>query len=185
MKQVGRSVPGLPNRLLVSGHGTYVADVSLPGMCAMAVLRSPYAHARIVSIDTSRALAAPGVVYVLTGEEIARETNPIPPVADPGLYGGKSLAVRALPTDRARYVGEPVAVVVAEDRYTANRALELVDVEWEELPVVSDAEAALAPGSPLVEPSWGDNVMMHKEFTRGDARAALAAAGGRVVRGVV
>ena len=185
MKHVGRGVPGLPNRQLVSGHGQYVADIALDGMCAMAVLRSPYAHARIVSIDTVRALAEPGVVYVLTGDEIARETHPIPPAADPGFYGGKSLAVRALPADRARYVGEPVAVVVAEDRYTAHRALELVDVVYEELPVVHDAEAALDPASPLVEPTWGDNVMIRKEFTQGDARRALRAAGVRVVSGVV
>ena len=185
MKSVGRSVPGLPNRVLVSGHGTFVADVALPGMCAMAVLRSPYAHARIVSLDTSRALAEPGVVYVLTGEEIERETAPVPPAADPKFYGGKGLAVRALSADRVRYAGEPVAVVVAEDRYTANRVLELIDVVYEELPVVSDCEAALEPGSPLVEPSWTDNVMIQKEFTQGDAAGALRAAGPRVVRGVV
>jgi len=184
MKHVGRGVPGLPNRQLVSGHGTFVADITLPEMCAMAVLRSPYAAARILSIETARAMAEPGVLYVLTGEEIARETNPIPPAADPGFYGGKSLAVRALPTDRARYVGEPVAVVVAEDRYTAHRALDLVDVVYEELPVVHEAEAALERGSPLVEPTWGDNVMIHKEFTQGDARRVLRAAGERVVRGV-
>jgi aerobic carbon-monoxide dehydrogenase large subunit len=185
VKSVGRSVPGLPNRVLVSGHGTFVADVALPGMCAMAVLRSPYAHARIVSLDTSRALAEPGVVYVLTGEEIERETAPVPPAADPKFYGGKGLAVRALSADRVRYAGEPVAVVVAEDRYTANRVLELIDVVYEELPVVSDCEAALEPGSPLVEPSWTDNVMIQKEFTQGDAAGALRAAGPRVVRGVV
>jgi carbon-monoxide dehydrogenase large subunit len=154
-------------------------------MCAMAVLRSPYAHARIVSLDTSRALAEPGIVYVLTGAEIERETAPVPPAADPKFYGGKGLAVRALSADRVRYAGEPVAVVVAEDRYTAHRVLELVDVVYEELPVVSDCEAALEPESPLVEPSWTDNVMIHKEFTQGDAPGALRAAGARVVRGVV
>ena len=73
MKQVGRGVPGLPNRQLVSGHGTFVADITLPEMCAMAVLRSPYAAARILSIETARAMAEPGVLYVLTGEEIERE----------------------------------------------------------------------------------------------------------------
>src|SRR5262249_35825848 len=185
VKSVGRSVPGLPNRVLVSGRGTFVADVALPGMCAMSVLRSPYAHARIVSLDASRAMAEPSVVYVLTGEEIERETAPVPPAADPKFYGGKGLAVRALSADRVRYAGEPVAVVVAEDRYTANRVLELIDVVYEELPVVSDCEAALEPGSPLVEPSWTDNVMIHKEFTQGDAPGTLRAAGHRVVRGVV
>ena len=185
MKAIGKSIPGLPNRILVSGHGTYVADISLPGMCSMAVLRSPYAHARIVAIDTSRAMAEPGVVYVLTGDEITRTTQPVPPAADPAFYGGKGLAVHALSADRVRYAGEAVAVVVAEDRYTANRVLDLIDVDYEELPVVSDCEAALEPGSPLVEPSWGDNVMIHKEFTQGDAVGALRAAGAHVVRGVV
>jgi len=185
VKTIGKSIPGLPNRVLVSGHGTYVADIALPGMCSMAVLRSPYAHARIVAIDTSRAMAEPGVVYVLTGDEITRATRPVPPAADPAFYGGKGLAVRALSADRVRYAGEAVAIVVAEDRYTANRVLDLIDVDYEELPVVTDCEAALEPGSPLVEPSWGDNVMIHKEFTQGDAVGALRAAGARVVRGVV
>jgi len=184
MKYVGQSIPGLPTRTLVSGHGTYVADIRLPGMCAMAVLRSPYAHARIVSIDATRAEALPGVRAVVTGRELQAATNPVPPAADPALYGGKGLAVHALPTHRVRYVGEPVAAVVADDRYGASRALELVDVVYEELPAVTDPEMALRPGAALVEPSWGDNVMIHKEFAQGDPERALREADG-VVRGMV
>jgi carbon-monoxide dehydrogenase large subunit len=178
MKYVGRSVPGLTNRTLVTGSGTYTADIQLPGMCTIAILRSPYAHARIVAIDTQRARAEPGVVAVLTGREIEQNTNPIPSAADPGFYGGKSLKVYALPTAHVRYVGEAVAAVVAEDRYTANRALGLIEVTYEELPVIADPEKAIEPGSPLVEPSWGDNVMMHKEFTRGDVEQGLRRADG-------
>ncbi|MGD9765093.1 MAG: xanthine dehydrogenase family protein molybdopterin-binding subunit [Candidatus Binatia bacterium] len=184
MKSVGRAIPGLTNRTLVSGRGNYVGDLQLPGMCAMAVLRSPYAHARIAAIDTAQAAALPGVLAVVTGADAQRETSPIPSVVDPAMYGGKAVALYALAVDRARYVGEPVAAVVAEDRYTAHRALELIEVTWEELPAVIDPEAGLQPGAPLVEPEWGDNVMIHREFVRGNPAGALAEADG-VVRGAV
>ncbi len=184
MKNIGRSIPGLTNRTLVSGHGSFVGDLQLPGMCALAVLRSPYAHARVVAIDTTRAAALPGVLAVVTGADARRETDPIPSVVDAANYGGKAVAVYALAVERARYVGEPVAAVVAEERYTAHCALELIEVTWEELPAATDAQAALEPGAPLVEPAWGDNVMIHREFVRGDAARALAEADG-VIRGAV
>ena len=121
---------------------------------------------------------------VLVGQQVARSTDPIPPGADPTAYGGKGVSTYALATDRARYVGDPVAAVVAEDRYTAKRAVELIEVDYEELPVVNDASAGLQPGAPLVEPSWDDNVMLHQEFVRGDSAQALKEASG-VVRGTV
>ncbi len=183
MKYIGRSVPGMTNRVLASGHGTYVGDVQLPGICALALLRSPYAHARIVAIDTSKAESLPGVLTVVTGAEIRQATNPVPATVDAAWYGGKGVSVYALPTERVRYVGEAIAAVVAEDRYTANRAVELIDVAYEELPAVTDPEQALLPGSALVEPSWGDNVMIHREFLHGDPEQALRVADG-VVRGV-
>lgn len=184
MKYVGQSVPGLTTRTLVSGRGTYAGDIQLPGMGAMAVLRSPYAHARVLSIDTSRAEALPGVLAVVTGKEITENTAPIPPAANAALYGGKGAAIYALPADRARFVGEPVAAVLAEDRYTANQALELIDVSWEELPVVNDPEAALLPDAHLVEPDWGDNIMIQRRFVQGDFAEAKREADG-VVEGVV
>lgn len=184
MKYVGQSIPALTNRRLVTGHGQFTADIQRPGICWMAVLRSPYAHARIVSIDTRRAAALPGVLYVLLGREIESATRPAPPLADLTALGAKTRRTFALPTDRVRHVGEAVAVVVAEDRYTAHQALELIDVDYEELPVVIDPEAAMRPGAPLVEPEWGDNVLLHQEFSSGDVARALSEADG-VVRGVV
>ncbi len=148
MKYVGAGVPGLTNRILVTGSGTFTADVQLPGMCTIAILRSPYAHAHITSIDTSRAEAEPGVVAVLTGREIEENTNPVPSAADPGFYGGKSKKIYALPTRHVRYVGEPIAAVVAEDRYTAYHALELIDITYEELPVVFDPRESSSSRAP-------------------------------------
>jgi len=184
MKYVGQSIPSFTNRTLVAGHGQYAADIQLPGMCWMAVLRSPYAHAQILSIDAKKAEALPGVLYVLLGREIENTVGPMPLRADPANYGGKTRRTCALPTERVGFVGEAVAAVVAEDRYTAHQALELIDVEYEELPVVTDAKTALRPGTPLVEPEWGDNVMLHREFVSGDVTRALREADG-VVRGAV
>ena len=89
-----------------------------------------------------------------------------------------------LPTGRVRYVGEPIAAIVAEDRYTANKARDLVEVTYEELPVVTNPREAIKPGSPLIEPEWGDNIMIHRDFVRGDIKAGLAGADG-VVKGSV
>lgn len=183
MKYVGKGLPSITNRKLATGRGTFTADVDLPGLCWMSVLRSVHAHAKIVSIDVSRARSIPGVIDVVTGEEM-REIGPLPASADPGSYGGRSQKCYALAVERVGFVGEPIAAVLAEDRYAAHRALEEIEVEYETLPAVSDAEAALRPGAPLVEPSWPDNVLLRREFVRGDADRALASAHG-VVRGRV
>ncbi|MGD9764634.1 MAG: xanthine dehydrogenase family protein molybdopterin-binding subunit [Candidatus Binatia bacterium] len=185
MKYVGQRIPGLTARMLASGRGTFAADLSLPEMAAMAVLRSPYAHARLLRVDAERARALPGVVAVITGEEIRAATNPMAAAANAANYpGGQGVSLYALPTDRVRFVGDAVAAVVAEDRFTAHRALELMGVEYEELPVVTDAESALAPGAPRVEPDWSDNVMLQRTFTSGDVAQALSRADG-TVRGSV
>jgi carbon-monoxide dehydrogenase large subunit len=172
------------NTQLVAGRGQFTDDVQLPGMATMAVLRSPYAHARIRSIDTSAAEALPGVICVITGEEIAEKTNSIPETYDTAAVGAKGVQWYALCIDRARYVGEAVAAVVAEDRFTAYNALELIDVDYEELPVVSDPVKAMEPGAPLVEPEWGDNIMASRDIRLGDPDAAFAEADG-VVEGEV
>lgn len=184
MTYVGQSIPMMTNEQLVAGKGTFVDDVQLPGMTFMAVLRSPYAHARIRSIDTSKAEALAGVLYVVTGQEIGEQTNPIPETYDTAAVGAKGVEWYALCVERARYVGEAVAAVVAEDRFTAYEAIELIEVDYEELPAVSDPEEALKPGSPLVEPDWGDNLMASRDIRLGDPDAAFAEADG-VVEGVV
>lgn len=180
MTYVGTGVPSLTNTRLVAGRGTFVDDVALPGMSHAAILRSPYAHARIRSIDASRAEGLPGVLCVVTGAEIAERTNPIPETYDTAAVGAKGVTWFALCVDRARYVGEAVAAVVAEDRFTAHAALDLIEVDYEELPVVADPEEALRPGAPLVEPEWGDNLMASRDIVLGDPDAAFAEADGTV-----
>jgi carbon-monoxide dehydrogenase large subunit len=121
---------------------------------------------------------------VVTGGDIRGETNPIPPTYDPTAVGLKTADWYALCVDRVRYVGEAVAAVVAEDRFTAYAALDLIEVDYEELPVVADPEEAMRPGAPLVEPEWGDNVMFSRDIVLGDPEAAFAEADG-VVSGFV
>jgi len=111
VKYVGASVVGKTNAMLVAGSGAYVADVYLPGTCHVAMVRSPYARARIESIDTSAADAVRGVVSSITGEEVRRVTKPIP-THSPAL-GEKRIKLYALAVEQVRYVGEPVAAVVA------------------------------------------------------------------------
>jgi carbon-monoxide dehydrogenase large subunit len=127
----------------VRGQGLFVDDVRLPGMLYGAVLRSPYAHARILAIDTLAAEAHPKVRAVITGETLAERNLAWMPT-----LSGDRQAVLA--TDKVRFQGQEVAFVVAEDRYSARDALELIDVEYEPLPVVIDARHALDPGAPVI-----------------------------------
>ncbi|HZB47949.1 MAG TPA: aerobic carbon-monoxide dehydrogenase large subunit [Mycobacteriales bacterium] len=128
---------------LVRGKGRFVDDITLPGMLHGALLRSPVAHARIVSIDTSRALAHPGVKAVITGKDL----EPLNLAWAPTL----SADVQAvLATDKVRFQGQEVAFVVAEDRYAARDAVELIDVDYDILPPVVDAKKALDPGAPVI-----------------------------------
>ncbi len=183
MKYIGQSIPSLTNRRLAAGQGQFTADVMPPGMAHMAVLRTPYACARIVSIDTKAAAALPGVLAVITGRDL-ESIGPIPAAADPGAYGGQSRKTPALPIERVGFVGEAVAVAVAESRYVAQQAVDAIEVEWEELPAVLDPLAALEASSAKVEPSWHSNVMIERRFVSGDSAKGLAAADG-VVRGHV
>ena len=173
--QVGQRRPGMNNRRLASGKGEYVADVELPGTLHMALLRSPYPHARILSIDVSAALAHPAVVDVVVGREIKEHTKPIPEGWDTEAVGAKRVDWYALAQDRVRFVGEAVAAVVATSRNDAHAALNLIDVEYESLPVVVDAERGLAPDAPLVEPEWGTNVLVTRALGFGDVDAGKEA----------
>ncbi|HEV7824481.1 MAG TPA: aerobic carbon-monoxide dehydrogenase large subunit [Mycobacteriales bacterium] len=127
----------------IQGAGNYVDDIALPGMLHMAILRSPVPHARIVSIDTSAATALPGVVAVVTGELMAQHNLAWMPT-----MSGDTQAVLA--TDKVRFQGQEVAAVIADDVYTAWDALELIDVEYEELPVLVDPRKALAPDAVVI-----------------------------------
>jgi aerobic carbon-monoxide dehydrogenase large subunit len=180
MTYVGKHVPSLTNAKLVAGKGMFVDDISLPRMAYAAILRSPYAHARIRSVDVSRAESLPGVLCAVTGTEVRESMNPIPETYDTAAVGAKGVKWYALCVDRARYVGEAVAAVVAEDKFTAYAALDLVEVDYEELPVVADPEEAMKEGAPLVEPDWGDNIMASRDIVLGDPDTAFAEADGTI-----
>lgn len=174
MAYVGSSVSGMLDRTLVAGNGRYTADLRAPGMGFMAVVRSTYAHARIVRIDTDAARAHPGVRCVVTGTEVREWTDPIPHTLNPAALGGHTADVYCLATDRVRYVGEPVAALVADTPHAAAEAAVLVDVEYEELPVVTDGEAGLATDAPLLYPEWETNEMLHGRYAGGDVEQAFA-----------
>lgn len=137
---------------LLTGRGDFVADVALAGMLDVAFVRSPLAHARIRGIDTSAASATPGVLSVVT----ATDLHDIPPLPDLHPHT-RPVRQHPLATDRVRYVGSPIVAVVAADRYIAEDAAELVDLDLVELPVVASIDAALAPDAPLLYPDWPDN----------------------------
>lgn len=154
---VGRAVRRLEDSRFVRGAGTFVDDVRMPGLLEAAVLRSPYAHARIVRIDARRALACPGVLAVVTGDDARRLTNPV----------GSPVDQYCLAVGKARHVGEAVAAVVATDRYAAEDGVDALDVEYEPLPPVTDPLKAIAPESPLVHERLGTNIAYHRVLEYG------------------
>ena len=156
---VGRPVPRKEDPRLLRGIGTYIDDVPEPrGTLHLAVLRSPYAHARIGAVDASEAEALEGVVAVVTGADIA---DLIPPfTADYERPGFKVSRRSVLATDKARFVGDGVALILAENAYVAEDALGLVLVDYEQLPAVSDIEDALKPDAPRVHEELADNVLV-------------------------
>ena len=176
MTNIGQRVTGLTNTQLAAGRGTYVNDISLPDMAYLAFLRSPYAHARIRSIDISAAAARPGVVRILTGEDARRDMRPIPEAWNTREIGAKGIEWYPIISDRVRYVGEVVAAVIAEDRWTASAALDDIIVDYEELPVVADLLTAMEPGADLVEPAWGDNILITRDWAAGDVEGAFSSA---------
>jgi len=172
---MGQPVPRKEDARLIQGRGRYLDDIVLPGTVYLALVRSPYAHARIKRIDTSRARAHPKVLAVFTGEDLRRDGIGSIPVGwllpDIKLPPHYPLAV-----DKVRYVGEPVAAVVAVDRYTAEDACELIEVEYEPLPPVVDPEEAMKPGAPLVHEPMGSNVAYSRTFVFGDVERDFAEA---------
>jgi carbon-monoxide dehydrogenase large subunit len=168
---IGESVKRVEDLALVKGLGTYVDDVKLPGMLYAAFLRSPYAHAKIKKIDTSDAVKMQGVTLILTGDDLRKLIPPLPfPDAVPGM---KQASCYCLAVDKVRYVGEPIAVVVANDRYVAQDATELINIEYELLPPIIDAEEALKSDAPLIHEEWGDNVMFATSFEAGQVEKVL------------
>jgi carbon-monoxide dehydrogenase large subunit len=161
---------------LLTGRTQFVDDVQMPGMLEAAVLRSPVPHARIASIDIGRALDHPGVFAVVTGEEVKATVKTPQPVIwrmipDQLIPDGYPLAV-----GKVRYVGQGVAAVAAKDRVTAEDALELIDVDYDELPAVTTLEEALAEGAPKLYEDWPSNVSARTTIPKGDATAAFGEA---------
>ncbi|HEX6212491.1 MAG TPA: xanthine dehydrogenase family protein molybdopterin-binding subunit, partial [Methylomirabilota bacterium] len=172
---IGKDVPRLEDPRLLTGRANYTDDVRLPGMAHAAVLRSPQAHARIVSIDTSRARALPGVFAVITGEDAKELSNPLP------AFCAEPVVEYALAVDKVRYAGEAVAAVAAVDRYAAEDAAALIDVEYAPLPVLTDPLEAMKPGAPTVHDTLPSNLVFEKTMTFGDVAGAFASAH-RVIR---
>ena len=162
-------------RRAVEGRGRYVDDLVLPRMVDAAFIRSPFAHADVLGIDTAAARAVPGVIAVVTGAEIAERMTPWMGVMEnqPAL---KSMPQYALAVDRALWQGEPVAVVVAETRAIAEDAAERVVVDWRERPAVNDMERALDPETPVLHLDIGNNQMYRRDVDNGDVDAGFAAA---------
>ena len=181
---VGKAYSGLKNRALVAGRATFVGDIQLPGMAHMAVLRSPHASARILSIDTTGAEDLDGVLHVMTGKDARDEHLIIPEASDPRQSGAKNFTWYALAQDRVRFVGDAVAAAVAEDPHTARKALDLIDVAYEVATPALDADDALHPDSPLVEPSWGENLLAQRHWEGGTVEGAMSAAPRRVTGSV-
>ncbi|GAA4333977.1 xanthine dehydrogenase family protein molybdopterin-binding subunit [Pigmentiphaga soli] len=172
---VGRRAPRLGIRRLLHGRGRYVADISLPRMQHLCFVRSPHAHARIVSIDASRALAVPGVTRVITGVDLAALCQPFVAVAA-HRAGHRSAPQYPLALERAVWQGQPVAAVLAASRAEAEDGAEQIDIEWEALPAVLDAEAAAADGAAAIHPELDGNLAFEFAIDQGDCAAAFDAA---------
>src|SRR5881628_1225765 len=170
---VGKRIRRREDPRLITGTATYVDDIKMPGMHHACIVRSPHAAAKIRSINTRPALDRPGVVAVFTGADVD-SVGPVPCGAS--LPGLRVPPHAVLAKDRVYFVGHPVAVVVATDRYIAADAVDLVEVDYEVLPAVADPEKAQAKGAPAVHPEWPDNIAFTYHQEGGDVDKAFAEA---------
>src|SRR2546422_3443666 len=168
---IGKPIKRVEDARLLTGRGTFIDDhPPVANVYHAAIVRSPHAHARILGYDASAALAMPGVAGVITGADVANACKP---------FGvGVTAPIHYYPsaTDKARFVGEPVAVVVARDRYLAEDAAEAVVVDYEPLPAVVDVEKALEPDAPVLHEQVGSNLAGHRRLVYGDPDRAFAEA---------
>jgi len=168
---IGKSVPRVEDGRLLTGRGTFIDDhPPVANLCHAAIVRSPHAHARIHGYDLTAALSMDGVIGAITGADVAAACKP---------FGvGVTTPVHYYPaaTDKARFVGEPVALVVARDRYLAEDAAEVVGVDYEPLPAVVDPEKALEPDAPVLHERVGSNLAGHRRLVYGDPDGAFARA---------
>ena len=173
-RKVGTSV--LPDEAipLVEGDGRFLNDIRLPGMYHVAFLRSPHAHARIVSIDTAKAKALPGVIKVVTGQDILGKVEPFR--SFPNRFSGGQSVQHWLAVEKVRFCGEAVCAVVAEDRAIAEDAAELIEVDYDPLPAVTDPRLGEQTGSALVHETCPNNHLIKRENEHGEVAKALAGA---------
>src|SRR5580704_13252465 len=187
---IGQSIKRREDQRLLTGQGQFVADLVLPKMLHAVLVRSPLAHARIRAVDLCQAATAPGVVYAMNGADLLQLLPPVPEgqIALPAKW---TTQIRhkflnpqepLLAHDKARHVGEALAIIVAETRDQAEDAAELVTLDLEELPAVVDPEAGLRPGSPIIHDQHQTNLIGAFSVGRGNADAALARAPHRFQR---
>ena len=174
LAMLGVSHPRLGGERLATGRGRFVADVRPEGLLEAAVLRSPHAHARVLRVDAARALRLPGVRAVLTAADVP--ASAVIPNRVPAPEGTAAYLQPAIARGVVRYVGEPVALVVADDRYVAEDALALVHVDWAPLPACASVAAALAPDAQRLFAGTDGNNVATIRMQVGDAGAALAGA---------
>jgi carbon-monoxide dehydrogenase large subunit len=187
---VGHSLPRREDRRLLTGRGQFIADLELPHMLHAAFVRSPAAHARILSVDLSRAASSPGVAFVLAGAELARLLPPVPdtqlslPRKWASIVDHKFINPQQplLAYDKVRHVGEALAVVVAHSRYAAEDAAQLVTLDLEALPAVIDPETALGADAPIIHDRFATNLIGAFSVGKGNVAAALARAPHRLRR---
>ncbi|MGH7931850.1 MAG: xanthine dehydrogenase family protein molybdopterin-binding subunit, partial [Candidatus Binataceae bacterium] len=170
-KLVGQRIKRVEDRRLLTGGGSYVADYNPAGLLHIAFLRAQDAHARIAGIDASAARKIPGVIAVITGAELAAVAKPMRALSTMPSY--KTTSLPAMAVEKVRYVGEAVAAVVADSRYVAEDALDHIAADYEPLAPVSDMEAAIDADAPLLHDEAGTNVLVTREFARGDVDAAF------------
>jgi carbon-monoxide dehydrogenase large subunit len=171
---IGKHLPRKEDYRLLTGHGRYVDDIEVPGALHACFVRSPHAHARIVSINSEAAAQMPGVVAIVTGHELALWTTR--QRMAPPIEGLQPMEMDTLPIDKVRFQGDPVACVIATDRYLAEDATEQVLVAYEVLPAVSTMWQALEPDSPRVDESLSSNLLSHQQAEHGDVDACKRAA---------
>ncbi len=171
---VGTSVKRVEDERLLTGAGSYIGDLKVEGMAHAAFLRSPYAHATIERINAAAAQRLPGVIDIITGEEMQAITNPFVPLGMiDGLY---TPLFWPLAIDRVRMVGDPIAIVIAESRYIAEDAIQLIEVDYEPLPTVANMAEATRAGAEQIWPRADGNVMFRTEADYGDVDAVFASA---------
>jgi carbon-monoxide dehydrogenase large subunit len=169
--QIGQPLLRKEDYRLLTGQGRYLDDIAVPGLLHACFVRSPYAHARIRSIDAARARAMPGIVAVVSAAELMQWTTTLRMA--PPIEGLLPTEITTLPVDKVRFQGDPVVCIVATDRYLAEDAAETVEIDYEVLPAVLSFSDAVRAGAPSVDDSLDTNLVSHQSFATGEVEARM------------